>query len=105
MSNRVSYAFNLKGPSLTVDTACYSAMVALHLACQAIQRDEVEGALVGGVNLLISPQGYVGFSRASMVCSQPRHIFCSAAWSRLYHCSTAASRPIASSLLHLRARP
>ncbi|OYX35545.1 MAG: hypothetical protein B7Y99_03275 [Caulobacterales bacterium 32-69-10] len=75
-ANRISYIYNLRGPSLTVDTACSSAMVALHLACQAIAAGETPAALVGGVNLLISPQGFVGFSRASMLSPTGRcHAF------------------------------
>ena len=65
--NRVSYVFGLRGPSLTVDTACSSSLVALHLACEAIQRGEIGQAIVGGVNLLIAPQSFVGFARASML--------------------------------------
>ncbi|MBV9495105.1 MAG: SDR family NAD(P)-dependent oxidoreductase, partial [Acidobacteria bacterium] len=51
IANRVSYAFNLAGPSLTVDTACSSSLTALYLACEAIQSGECSAAIVGGVNL------------------------------------------------------
>ncbi|WP_459212986.1 SDR family NAD(P)-dependent oxidoreductase [Aquimarina rhabdastrellae] len=51
IANRVSYAFNLSGPSLPIDTACSSSLSALHLACEAIYRGECSGAIVGGVNL------------------------------------------------------
>jgi acyl transferase domain-containing protein/NADPH:quinone reductase-like Zn-dependent oxidoreductase/acyl carrier protein len=67
VSNRISYVFGLRGPSLTVDTACSSSLVALHLACEALQRDEIGQAIVGGVNLLMAPQSFVGFARASML--------------------------------------
>lgn len=51
ISNRVSYAFNLTGPSMTVDTACSSSLTALYLACESIYKGECSGAIVGGVNL------------------------------------------------------
>ena len=67
MANRISYALDLRGPSLTLDTACSSSMVALDMAAQAIRRGDIDTAIVGGVNLLLSPFSYVGFSRAMML--------------------------------------
>lgn len=67
MANRISYTFDLRGPSLAVDTACSSSLVALNLAAEAIRSGAIETAIVGGVNLLLSPFSYVGFSRASML--------------------------------------
>jgi len=67
MANRISYTFDLRGPSLAVDTACSSSLVALNLAAEAIRSGTIETAIVGGVNLLLSPFSYVGFSRASML--------------------------------------
>ncbi len=51
IANRVSYAFNLFGPSLSTDTACSSSLTALYLACEAINKGECKSAIVGGVNL------------------------------------------------------
>jgi acyl transferase domain-containing protein/tryptophanase/acyl carrier protein len=51
VANRVSYCFNLSGPSLTIDTACSSSLTAIYLACEAIQAGECSAAIVGGVNL------------------------------------------------------
>ncbi|MDP1748552.1 MAG: type I polyketide synthase, partial [Reyranella sp.] len=67
MANRLSYTLDLRGPSLALDTACSSSMVALHLAAEAIRNGTIDTAIVGGVNLLLSPFSYVGFSRASML--------------------------------------
>ncbi len=76
LSNRVSYAFDLRGPSFTVDTACSSSLVALHQACEAIRGGQVPMALVGGVNLLLAPQNFVGFCAASMLSPRGRcHAF------------------------------
>ena len=67
LSNRISYTLDLRGPSITIDTACSSSLVALHLAAEAIRAGTIDTAIVGGINLLLSPFSYVGFSRASML--------------------------------------
>ncbi len=71
-SNRLSYVFDLRGPSISVDSACSSSLVALHQACTSIWKGEASHALVGGVNMLLHPFGFVGFSKASMLSEQGR---------------------------------
>ncbi|KAF2181508.1 hypothetical protein K469DRAFT_589235 [Zopfia rhizophila CBS 207.26] len=56
LSNRINYIFNLKGPSMTLDTACSSSLYALHLACTAIQTGDCTSAVVGGTNLILTPE-------------------------------------------------
>jgi acyl transferase domain-containing protein len=62
-SNRISYYFNLNGPSLTIDTACSSSLVALHLASQSIRNGECTIAIVTGCHLNLLPQAFVTMSR------------------------------------------
>jgi acyl transferase domain-containing protein/NADPH:quinone reductase-like Zn-dependent oxidoreductase/SAM-dependent methyltransferase len=71
-ANRISHQFDLRGPSLAIDTACSSSLVALHLACQSIRSGESTLALVGGVNVLLLPDLFIGFSQASMLSPDGR---------------------------------
>ncbi|MDC3985913.1 type I polyketide synthase [Polyangium jinanense] len=63
IANRVSYVLGLRGPSVVVDTASSSALVALHYAGHSLRSGEAEVALVGGVNLLLSPETMVFVSK------------------------------------------
>lgn len=62
LSNRVSWFYNLKGPSMTLDTACSSSMVSLHLACQALLSGESKLSIVSGVTMISYPTDIVGMS-------------------------------------------
>ena len=66
-ANRISYQFDLQGPSMAIDTACSSSLVALNEALNAIWSGRTEMALVGGMSLLVSPFPYIGFSKATML--------------------------------------
>ncbi len=75
LSNRISYAFDLNGPSYTVDTACSSSFYALDQARRALDAGEVDTAIVGAVNLLLSPMSFIGFARAGMLSPNGRCAF------------------------------
>lgn len=67
LSNRISYAFDLHGPSVTLDTACSSSLVALHQAVRGLQAGDAECAVVGGVNLIFDPMLYIMLSNLHML--------------------------------------
>lgn len=72
LSNRVSYFFNLHGPSVTVDTACSSSLVALHQAVQALQLGDATSAIVAGVNLILDAGLYIAESTLHMLSPDSR---------------------------------
>lgn len=71
-ANRLSYFFDLRGPSIAMDTACSSSLVAFHQACRAIVSGECSQALAGGVSLHLHPYGFITFSKASMLSPRGR---------------------------------
>ncbi|EIN06889.1 ketoacyl-synt-domain-containing protein [Punctularia strigosozonata HHB-11173 SS5] len=64
LSGKVSYAFGFGGPSIVVDTACSSSAVAIHQACRALQYGDCNAAVAGGVNVITSPDMYLGLDKA-----------------------------------------
>ena len=76
VSNRISYIYDLHGPSFTVDTACSSSLVALNEAVAAIQSGRIERAVVVGVSVLASPFPFISFAQATMLSPRGRcHAF------------------------------
>ena len=71
-AGRLSYLLGVTGPSMAVDTACSSALVAVHLACQSLRNQECALALAGGVNRIITPAASISFSKARMLSADGR---------------------------------
>ena len=71
-AGRLSYFLGVHGPSVAVDTACSSSLVALHLACQALRLRECDLALSGGINLILTPEMNINFSKARMMAPDGR---------------------------------
>ncbi|KAK4221309.1 putative polyketide synthase [Podospora fimiseda] len=67
ISNRISHVFNLNGPSIVCNTACSSSMYALHNACNALRNGEAEGAIVGGVNLIITVDQHMNTAKLGVL--------------------------------------
>ncbi len=71
-AGRLSYVLGLQGPCVALDTACSSSLVAVHLACQSLRNAECDMALAGGVNLILSPEGTIYFSRLRVMAADGR---------------------------------
>ncbi|MFF5782332.1 type I polyketide synthase [Streptomyces virginiae] len=71
-AGRISYALDLRGPSITLDTACSSSLVAVHAARQSLLSGESDVAVAGGVNVILSPQDAIAYSQAAMLSPDGR---------------------------------
>ncbi|KAL3871081.1 hypothetical protein ACJMK2_039101 [Sinanodonta woodiana] len=67
ISARVSYVYNLLGPSMTIDTACSSSLVAIHLGIQSIRSGEIQMAVCGGVTSILYPETFIALCKARMM--------------------------------------
>lgn len=67
IANRISYFLDIQGPSIVIDTACSSSLVAVHLACRSLSTWDCDIVLVGGTNVLISPEPWGGFREAGIL--------------------------------------
>lgn len=72
LSNRLSYIFDLRGPSLTVDTACSSSAVAIHLACKDLLRGDCNLAIAGGVNVIMRPEYTIAMCKGGFLAPDGR---------------------------------
>lgn len=72
IANRISYNFNLSGPSLAIDTMCSSSLSSIHLACESLRRGETEMAIAGGVNISIHPNKYLVLAQGRYASSDGR---------------------------------
>lgn len=78
-AGRLSHAFGLTGPAVTVDTACSSSLVSVHIAAGALRNGDIDLALAAGINLILLPEGTVGFSQSGMTAPDGRCKFGDAA--------------------------
>ncbi|KPA09809.1 Beta-ketoacyl synthase, partial [Candidatus Magnetomorum sp. HK-1] len=67
IANRVSYFFNLHGPSMAVDSMCSSSLTSIHLACESLKNNKTEMAIAGGVNLSIHLNKYIALSQGQFL--------------------------------------
>ena len=72
LSNRISYTFDLKGPSVTMDTACSSSLVSTHYACQSIWNGDCNLAISGGVNVMLKPEFPIVMSKGKFLSPHSR---------------------------------
>ena len=69
ISNRVSYTFDFRGPSMTLDTACSTSLVAIHEAVNSLRLHESDLVVAGGVNMMLAPAATMGFAKTGAALS------------------------------------
>ncbi len=74
-SGRLAYFFDLRGPTLTLDTACSSTLVAIHLACRSLREGESDMALAGGANIILRPELTTAYSNSRILSPDGRSKF------------------------------
>src|SRR5699024_7427798 len=72
IANRVSYAMNLRGPSMAIDTMCSSSLTTVHLGCESIRRGESDLVIAGGVNLTLHPNKLLLLSQGRFASTDGR---------------------------------
>ncbi|WP_062053012.1 hybrid non-ribosomal peptide synthetase/type I polyketide synthase [Aquimarina longa] len=72
VSNRLSYYYDFKGPSISIDTACSSSLVSVHMAIKGIRSGECTMAIAGGVNLIVTPESTIALSQSKMMAVDGR---------------------------------
>lgn len=73
LSNRISHWFDLRGPSITMDTACSASTAALHMACETLRIDTSKVALVSGANLMLEPDLMLALSSLKYVTTNTKY--------------------------------
>ncbi|GGB53277.1 polyketide synthase [Tistrella bauzanensis] len=71
-AGRIAYSFGLTGPCMSIDTACSSALVAVHCAADSLRRGECDAALAASANLVLAPEPTIAFSKAHMMSPDGR---------------------------------
>lgn len=66
-SNRLSHWFDLRGPSMSIDTGCSTTLTAFHQACQSLRHGESDMSVVGGANVIINPENWIVMSSVKYV--------------------------------------